>query len=46
VWYKDYVIDGEEAYITSHYDVVRVRMARSQHNTLREHLKVIMGLYN
>jgi len=45
-WYKDYEIGGEEAYITSHYGVARARMARSQHDALKEHLKVITGLYN
>ena len=45
-WYKDYEIGGEEAYITSHYGVARARMARSHHDALKEHLKVITDLYN
>jgi hypothetical protein len=45
-WYKDYEIGGEKAYITSHYGAARAKMARSQHDALKEHLKVITGLYN
>ena len=45
-WYEDYEIGGEEAYITSHYGAARARMVRSQHDTLKEHLKVITDLYN
>lgn len=45
-WYKDYETGGEEAYITSHYGAARARMTRSSHDALKEHLEVIMGLYN
>jgi hypothetical protein len=45
-WYKDYKMGGEEAYITSHYGAARARMVRTHNDALKEHLKVITGLYN